>query len=141
MRPRERVIKTIRHEQADRTPIYGWVEANLKGPITEAFGSVEAFEDHYEFDFAHLFGGPPTFGGEDLEELRTSLGRDLDPRAALDLAPTDPNDRGAYDDIAGKVRHHKEKRDRFVYVQTPGIFEALNTGEGIYGDLHSIGEP
>ena len=130
MLPRERVIKTIGHEQADRTPIYGWVEANLKGPITKAFGSVEAFEDHYEFDFAHLFGGPPTFRGEDLERLRGDLGRDLDPPAALDLVPTDPNDRGGYDDIAGKVRHHKEERDRFVYVQTPGIFEALN---GVFG--------
>ncbi len=39
-------------------PIYGWVRANLDEQITEAFGSAEAFEDRYEFDYAHLFGGP-----------------------------------------------------------------------------------
>nr|MBC8231117.1 hypothetical protein [bacterium] len=61
MLPRERVIKVINHEKPDRIPIYGWVRANLEKEISEAFGSVESFEDKYEFDFAHIFGGPGAY--------------------------------------------------------------------------------
>ncbi|MCP4642005.1 MAG: hypothetical protein GY851_16300 [bacterium] len=130
MTSRDRVIRTIRHERPDRIPIYGWVRANLEKPITEAFGSVEAFEDHYEFDFAHLFGGPGTYIGDEVDALNANKGGAIDPPAALDLSLTDPNDTTAYQDIVDQVHHHKEERDRFVYVQTPGIFEALN---GLFG--------
>lgn len=130
MTHRERVIGVIRHEVPDRIPIYGWVSANLTPQITAAFGSVAAFEDKYEFDFAHLFGGPAAFPEETLKELRASLGRDIDPAAALDLPLSDPNHRDAYRDVVEGVRHHKTARGRFVYMQTPGIFEALN---GVFG--------
>jgi len=40
--------------------------------IDAAFGSQSALEDHYDFDFAHLFGGPGCYNGEDLEALRDS---------------------------------------------------------------------
>ena len=51
---RERVIAVIKHKRPDRTPIYGWVKANLSEIIEKAFGSVENFEDKYEFDFAEF---------------------------------------------------------------------------------------
>ena len=130
MLPRERVIRVIQHEAPDRIPIYGWVRANLKEPITEAFGSVEAFEDHYAFDFAHLFGGPPAIEEDALKAMRESCGGAIDPPMALDLPFTDPNRRDTYEDVIQQVRHHKEERERFVYMQTPGIFEALN---GVFG--------
>ena len=57
MLPRERVIKVINHEKPDRIPVYGWVGANLGDQISEAYGSVAAFEDKYEFDFAHILAG------------------------------------------------------------------------------------
>jgi uroporphyrinogen decarboxylase len=127
---RERVIEVIRHGKPDRVPVYGWVSANMTPQITEAFGSVAAFEDQYEFDFAHLFGGPGTFPSEVVEKLRAERGGEIDPPASLDLPLTDPDDRAAYKDIAEGIRHHKEQRGRFVYVQTSGIFEALN---GLFG--------
>lgn len=130
MTSRERVIKVIRHEKPDRTPIYGWLSANLTPQITEAFGSVAAFEDKYEFDFAHLFGGPATFPSEAVEKLRGERGGHIDPPSALDLPLSDPNDRSAYADVVSGIEHHKEQRGRFVYAQTPGIFEALN---GVFG--------
>ncbi|HOX40141.1 MAG TPA: uroporphyrinogen decarboxylase family protein [Candidatus Brocadiia bacterium] len=130
MLPRERVIEVIRHRKPDHTPIYGWVGANLDKEISAAFGSVAAFEDKYEFDFAHLFGGPGTFPGEAVEKLRKDIGGPIDPLTSLDLPLSDPNNRAAYADIVNGIRHHKEQRGRFVYVQTPGIFEALN---GIFG--------
>ena len=127
MLPRERVIETIRHGKPDRVPIYGWVRANLTNQINAAFGSVEAFEDKYEFDFAHLFGGPGTYNGE---QLQKDFPRGIEPREFLDVPLNDPNDMSRYESLRQDIRHHKERRGRFVYVQTPGIFEALN---GVFG--------
>lgn len=59
MLARERVKAVIEHRKPDRIPIYGWLFANLEKQITEAFGSLAAFEDRYEFDYAHLFPFTP----------------------------------------------------------------------------------
>jgi len=130
MLPRERVIAIIRHEPADRIPVYAWVRSNLEKEITAACGSVEAFEDHYGFDYAHIFGGPRTYNPDDLTALRAGLKRPIEPHDLLALPLTDPDDMAAYAPVIRQVAHHKEQRARFVYVQTPGIFEALN---GIFG--------
>jgi uroporphyrinogen decarboxylase len=106
MLPRERVIQVIRHEKPDRIPIYARVWANLEEPVSEAFGSVEAFEDHYEFDFAHIFGGPQPYATEALDELRRSGGGTILPAALLDLPLGDPNDMDACQKIVDQVRHH-----------------------------------
>ena len=133
MLSRERVIAVIEHRQPDRIPIYGWVRANLEPKITEAFGSVEAFEDKYEFDFAHLFGGPGPYPA--LDQLRADSGGAIEPGSLLDIPLNDPDDTAAYQNIADQIRHHKEERGRFVYVQTPGIFECLNGAFGIENHL------
>ncbi len=130
MTSRERVLATIRHERPDRMPIYGWVSANLDKPISAAYGSVAAFEDRYEFDYAHLFGGPACFPREALEKLRSGLNHPVEPADFLEVPYGDPNDRAGYSGLIDAVRHHQEQRGRFVYVQTPGIFEALN---GVFG--------
>jgi uroporphyrinogen decarboxylase len=135
MLSRERVRAVIRHEKPDRIPIYGWVRANLEKPITEAFGSVEAFEDRYEFDFAHLFGGPSVYASGALEAPRAKGGGAIEPAALLDIPLSDPNQSAAYDNIRQGIRHHQEQRGRFVYVQTPGIFECLNGAFGIENHL------
>lgn len=57
MNSRQRVTGVIQHRRPDRLPIYGWVQANLDKQISARFGSCDAFEDHYEFDMAHLFSG------------------------------------------------------------------------------------
>jgi len=129
MLSRERVQCVIDGGRPDRIPIYGWVWANLSEPIAEAFGSVAAFEDAYEFDFAHLFGGPSAFRRDEVEPIREADGP-ITPQTAMELANTDPDDTAAYADIVEGIRHHKHDRGRFVYVQTPGIFEALN---GLFG--------
>lgn len=136
MLSRERVIAVIEHEKSDRVPIYGWVRANLEAQISEAFGSVEAFEDRYEFDFAHLFGGPAPYPGEQLEEMRCGPGGEIEPGSLLDVSLNDPDETDAYREIVDQVRHHKEERNRFVYVQTPGIFECLN---GVFGIENHLG--
>lgn len=131
MTSRELVYKTMQGENPPRTPVYGWVRFELEKPITEAFGSVENFEDHYRFDLAHIFGGPYAFG-KCLEPLRKS-GETITPEMLLDISfdPIHPVD---YDDLIRSLRHHRQ-RDRFCYVQTPGIFEALNEVFGIENHL------
>lgn len=129
MLPRERVIETINHRKPDRVPVYGWL-ANLDEKITSEFGSIPAFEDKYEFDFAHLFGGPGTYDAERQKRLNDELGRMPEPPEMLDVPMTDPNDMSAYQNVIDGIRHHKEQRGRFVYMQTPGFFEAMN---GVFG--------
>ena len=138
MLSRERVISVINHEKPDRIPVYGWVRANLSDQISEIYGSVDAFEDKYEFDFAHIFGGPSPYPGEKLRELREASGGPILPEALMEVEMNDPNETDAYQSIADLIRHHKEERGRFVYVQTPGLFECLNGVFGIENHLANL---
>lgn len=138
MLPRERVIKVINHEKPDRIPVYGWVGANLGDQISEAYGSVAAFEDKYEFDFAHIFGGPGAYPGDDLKQLRQDAGGPITPGMLMEIPLTDPNVSDAYNSIRDQVIYHKEKKGRFVYVQTPGFFECLNGAFGFQNHLSHL---
>ena len=115
-------------------PIYGWTKENLEQPIREAFGSIDAFEDHYEFDLVHLFGGPHPHPAEFTRPAESSAPSIL-PENYLDVPLNDPNDQGMYQDLIEQIAHHQGKRGRFVYVQTPGIFECLNDVFGIENHL------
>ncbi len=138
MKPRDRVLKVIKFEKPDRIPIYGWVRATLKEEIEKTFGSVEAFEDHYEFDYAHLFGGPPVYPESALNEMKHSLlkmDRPMSVQDVLDLPFSDPDDEDYYTEIVQQIKHHKELRDRFVLLQTPGCFEFYNQIFGMESHL------
>lgn len=127
MLPRERVITVINHQKPDRVPVYAWLKANLTDMLNERMGSVEAFEDHYEFDLAHLFSKAEIV---DVKKLRSALGETVEPPQYLDFPISDPNDSKFYERIKKELQHHKVDRGRFVYVQTPGIFESHN---GVFG--------
>lgn len=130
----ERVSRTIRGQSVDRQPIYGWVSENLSREISEVFGSVANFEDRYEFDAAHIFGGPWSFDGDTFDRIRAEHD-ELSPDVLLDYDIfTSPDKMSDYDNIARSIEHHK-KRDRFCYVQTPGFFEHFNTVFGIEDQL------
>ncbi len=130
MLSRERVIEVIEHRKPDRIPVHGWLVANLTDQIAAAFGSVEAFEDKYEFDYAHVFAGPGPHDGKVLESAAEQNGCPIDPAAMIDIPLNDPNDEAAYQGLRDALVHHGEKHGRFVYIQTPGIFECLN---GVFG--------
>ena len=130
MNSTERVRAAILGQPYDRQPIYGWVSANLGGEIAARWGSVEAFEDRYEFDVAHLFGGPGCFNGELINSIAPMGSEDLTPDLLLDQPIfSDPNNLADYENIRAALAHHKA-RDRFCYVQTPGFFENFN---GLFG--------
>ena len=134
MNSTERVRNTILGKETDRQPVYGWVSANLTDELTEAFGSVAAFEDHYEYDLAHIFGGPHPFRKDVLQRIAAE-NEELTPDLLLEedifTSPDDPED---YKNIADAIRFHKQ-RERFCYVQTPGFFEPFNDVFGIENQL------
>ncbi len=129
MNSRELVRQTIRGEIPRYTPVYGWVSANLDKAISEVFGSVANFEDHYGFDLAHLFGGPSPFNREEINKV-LDAGEELTPEVALDISLMPPDREEDYETIVQALEHHQKQRGRFCYVQTPGIFECLN---GLFG--------
>ena len=134
MTSRERVLRTIRGEATDRTPIYGWVRANLLDEISAQYGSVEAFEDRYEFDAAHIFGSPsPYRNGEYLEALKSRYD-ELTPDLLLEEDFYYPASQQNWDKVKKALAHHRA-RDRFCYLQSPGFFEFFNGVFGIENQL------
>ena len=135
MNSTERVRAAILGQPYDRQPIYGWVSMNLSEQISARWGSVEAFEDKYEFDVAHLFGGPGCFNGELIHSIAPMGSGDLTPDLLVDqpifLDPTIP---ASYNGLRAALNHHKA-RGRFCYVQTPGFFENFNGVFGIENQL------
>ncbi len=134
----ERVRRTIKGEKTDRVPIYGWVSGNLSNEISAVYGSVEAFEDKYEFDAAHLFGGPGPFDGAAFERVRQS-GEELTPDILLDIPLLSADNAADYAGVTAALNHHK-LRGRFCYMQTPGFFECYNGAFGIENHLCYLAE-
>ena len=134
MNSTERVRNTILGKPTDRQPIYGWVSANLSEELTQTYGSVAAFEDKYEFDMSHLFGGPGSFRGDVLDRVRAE-NEELSPDLLVDEDFfTDPDVLDSYRNIQDSMAFHKE-RGRFCYIQTPGFFEQFNGVFGIENQL------
>ena len=126
----ERVRAVITGKSYDRQPIYGWVWGNLQQEINEYWGSVPAFEDKYEVDIAHLFGGPYCFDEAVINTAAPIRTDELTPDLLVDLPIFgNPNNIADYEGFRTSLIHHK-KRDRFCYAQTPGFFENFN---GIFG--------
>ena len=132
MTSKQLVKETMKGNNPGRTPLYGWVRENLSEELTKAFGSVENFEDHYAFDMAHIFGGPTPFSKE-LHDLREN-GQEITPEVFLQLPFNDIHSESDYMDVIASLKHH-QLRDRFCYVQTNGIFEAMNGAFGIENHL------
>ena len=134
MNSTERVRAAILGRPIDRQPIYGWVFADLSNEINARWGSVAAFEDKYEFDVAHLFGGPAHFNRAVIDAIKNGS-EELTPDLLVDqLIYNDPDDLTAYENLRAALAHHKA-RGRFCYVQTPGFFECYNDVFGIENHL------
>lgn len=108
----QRVTNAILGKPVDHQPVYGWVSANLSEEISEAFGSVDAFEDHYEYDMAHIFGGPYPYRKDVLERL-CAENDELTPDLLVEEDFfSEPDDIDSYADIVRGIRFHKI-HDRF----------------------------
>ncbi len=125
MNSRELTAKVISGEKTDRTPVYGWVSANLDKEISAEFGSVKNFEDNYEFDLAHIFGGPRPYKKGQFKELLES-GKEITPEMILDIPMEPADDETALANVKKRLDFYQRDRERFCYMQTPGIFEFHN---------------
>ncbi|MCK5757670.1 MAG: hypothetical protein KAH14_01145 [Clostridiales bacterium] len=125
MNSRQLTAKVIRGEKTNRTPVYGWVSANLDKEITAEFGSVRNFEDHYEYDLAHIFGGPRPYKKGQFKELIES-GEEITPEMVLDISMQPADDETALANVKKRLDFYQADRERFCYMQTPGIFEFHN---------------
>ena len=134
MTSKQRVKAVIEGEKFDRIPIYGWLRANLKDDISAEFGSVEAFEDKYEFDYAHIFGGPETFPDGMLDAAREQKG-ELLPSDIIQMEMSDAADGEKWESVIKDIEFYGKDRQRFTYIQTPGIFEKVNSYFGIENHL------
>ena len=130
----ERVRNTILGKPIDRQPIYGWVEWNMKEPLIREYGSAAAFEDHFEFDAAHIFGGPGPFKKEVMDRLAAENDEVTPDLLVEEDFLTDPDNLDDYRNLVESMAFHKEK-GRFCYVQTPGFFENFNGAFGIENHL------
>lgn len=134
MKSYELVAETIKGNNPGRTPIYGWIGWNLDWKNNEKYKSHTVFEDKYEFDMAHLFGGPECFDDTKIEELRNS-GVEITPEVLLDIPLKPVDNMEAYKSIIEQVKFYREDRGRFCYMQSNGIFECLNGPFGIENHL------
>ncbi len=134
MKSYELVSQTIKGNNPGRTPIYGWIAWNLDWANNNKYKTHTAFEDRYEFDMAHLFGGPGCFNNEKLNELRNS-GVEITPEVLLDIPLLPVDNMEDYKSIIEQLKFYREDRGRFCYVQSNGIFECLNEPFGIENHL------
>ena len=130
MNSRELTAQVIRGEKTARTPVYGWVSANLEKQLTSEFGSVRNFEDIYEFDLAHIFGGPKPYKKEQFKELIES-GKEITPEIILNIPMQPADDEKALANVKKHLDFYQADRGRFCYMQTPGIFEFHNAVFGM----------
>ena len=135
---KELVAKTIKGENnSGITPVYGWISANLNTEISEQFGSVANFEDHYKFDAAHLFGGPPMYDRSILDKLKADEG-ELTPEMLLEVPFLSPDDMSHYKSVQDALEFYSKQRGRFCYIQSNGILELNNDFFGIEDHLCNI---
>lgn len=125
MNSRQLTAKVIRGEEVDRTPVYGWVSANLDKEISAEFGSVKNFEDYYKFDLAHIFGGPKPYKKDQFKEMMES-NEEITPEMVLSLPMLPADDAASLKSVKKSLDYYQTERERFCYMQTPGIFEFHN---------------
>ena len=137
MIPRERVFETLAHREPDRVPLYLWVfsQKAVVADIEARHGSVEQFYDLLDLDVCQTFPSKGLLAdradrtGAVVVETpygRNTHGDRLSLEEAVDAPLTDPDSEALYGQIRREVEHHKGRRGRAIFLQTPGVFEASN---------------
>ena len=135
----ERVRRALLGQEVDRTPIYGWLSANLGEPINRVYGSLAALEEKYQFDIVHLFAGPGCFNTPLLDDIRAK-NEEFTPDLLVDAdIYTDPDIPEQYRGVSDLVNYY-HGLGRFCYIQTPGFFENYNGVFGIQNQLMWLAE-
>lgn len=137
MTSRERVFEAMAHREPDRVPLYLWVfrQPGVTQEIEARHGSVEAFCDLLNLDVCQTFPSKglvaqrpahPDAVTVDTPYGRGAHGNEMSLEEALEVRFTDPDDGAIYTRIREEVAHHKGRKGRAIFLQTPGVFEASN---------------
>lgn len=143
---RERVFEALAHREPDRVPLYLWVfgQPGVTQEIEARHGSLEAFYDLLNLDVCQTFPSKgltahrpvhPDAVIVDTPYGRGTYGNDLTLDEALETPFTDPDDGAIYTRIREEVAHHKGRKGRAIFLQTPGVFEASNGLVGLETNL------
>ena len=140
MNSRQRVTEVINHGKPDRIPVFGWVGGNeeFAPKVVEAFGSIDAFAEKYEFDVVSRAPNLQPFRWDLLHDLKMSKpDSKITPDEILDVPLTDPDDAAAYVGFIEQMKRVKEK-ELFSYTHTWGYFEGYTSIFGIENHLMNI---
>lgn len=135
MEPRELVINTIKGtNNTNKTPKYGWVLFELEDKINKKYGSVKNFEDYYNFDLAHIFGGPFPFDRELIGKIAEKEG-EFTPEMFLDLNMNPVDRMEDWQHVIKEIDFYKNQRKRFTYLQSYSLFEPGSAAFGFENQL------
>ena len=140
MDSRERVKTVINHQKPDRTPIFGWLGNEEFAPkVIEAFGSLEAFADKYEFDVTSHGPDLVPFDWNALHDLKMSKAdKKITPGDILDIPLPDPDDESKYKNFIKAVQNNRKTKNQFIYTSTWGYFEGYAMIFGLEDHLVNI---
>jgi uroporphyrinogen decarboxylase len=134
MKSYDLVAQTIRGNNPGKTPIYGWIAWNLDWQNNQKYKTYQSFEDKYEFDMAHIFGGPNCFDDHQINALKAS-GVEITPEVLLQIPLLPVDNMADYQSVIEQIKYYRGERERFCYMQSNGIFECLNGPLGIQNHL------
>jgi len=125
---RERVFAALDHREPDRVPIYIWMfRDDMRKEVVKRYGSLDGFYDMLEIDMFQTFPAHGMWpkGCSSIDE-------------ALEIELRDPNDSSIYEPIKRDIEHHKLRKGRAIFCQTPGVFETTNGVIGIQNSLMEL---
>lgn len=130
MTSKERVLKAIRHEEADRVPLNIWLyRQDYSDLVAEKYGSVDAFYDQFGIDMFTVFAPAVSF-------VDGKRPRGLD--EALEVDFVDPCQDSMYDGVRAMVEFYGNKKERAVFCQIGAIFETSNGLVGMENNLANM---
>lgn len=125
MTSKQRVLKAIRHEEADRVPLNIWLyRQDYSDLVAAKYGSVDAFYDEFGIDMFTVFA--PSYWDFGLERRAYTI----DELLALELP--DPCKDSMYDGVRAAVEKYGKQKQRAVFCQIGAVFEGSN---GIFGGM------
>lgn len=127
---KERILKAIRHEEADRVPLNIWLyRQDYSETVSAKYGSVDAFYEQFGIDMVTVFAPPPWYG---IERRCYTLDE------ALNLKLPDPCQDSLYDGVREFVEHYGKGKDMAVFCQIGAVFESANGFVGIENNLANM---
>ncbi len=133
MSGKQRTLKAIRHEEADRVPLNIWMfRDDVRGQVVAKYGSLERFYEALHIDVFMAITPPPSRHNPDFLEQKMTMS--LEELSASDLR--DPDDPAMYDEV--KVLLDRYGADKCVLAHTWGVLEGAYSFMGVEETLAQL---